>query len=97
MDIDFNAITDNMPNFENHDDAKAWFEEYFEDKFVFKNQDELNGKTVYYYHIVKNPDAYSQYMVSLTSEVKPHITDFNTVKSYSTVEISEDGEVSFTQ
>ena len=96
MNIDFNEITESMPNFENHDDAKAWFEEYFQDKFIFKNQDELDGKTVYYYHIVKNPDVYALYMEALTNDVKPHITDFDTVESYSTVEITEDGEVSIT-
>jgi hypothetical protein len=96
MNIDLNIINESMPNFKNHEEAYGWFEQQFQDKFRFRTQDSVNGKMVYYYHLVKNPDVYQQYMETLENEVKSQISNFDTFESYSTVEISEDGEVSFT-
>jgi hypothetical protein len=85
-----------MPDFKSHEEARAWFNEQFPDRFFLRSSDETDDKKVFYYHIVKNPDVYQQYMESFASPVKHEITNMETFESYSTVEISEDGGISFT-
>ncbi|RKQ31347.1 hypothetical protein [Oceanobacillus halophilus] len=93
MNIDLKSISDKMPDFKNHEDARQWFKEQFHDDFLIRSSDVVNGEKIYFYHIIKNPELYQQYMESFAKPVKHEITNMETFESYSTVEISEDGDV----
>ncbi|SDY02186.1 hypothetical protein SAMN05421736_101159 [Evansella caseinilytica] len=94
MDIDLTAISKAMPDFKNHEQAKNWFEEHFHDRFTFGSSDIIDGKKVFYYHLIEDPEVYQQYMESFAKEDRHNITDVHTFESYATVEISEDGGIS---
>ncbi|MBU9720895.1 MULTISPECIES: hypothetical protein [Bacillaceae] len=94
MKFNLTEISTDMPDFENHDQAREWFKEQFHDCFSLKSTDETGGKKVYYYHIIKDVEAYQQYMDSFGRLGEHEITNPETFESYSTVEISEDGEIS---
>ncbi|MFC0557600.1 hypothetical protein [Halalkalibacter alkalisediminis] len=95
MDIDFKTIYNQMPDFTNHQEASDWFIGQFGNRFVLKNSDVIDDEKVYYYHVVKNPEVYQAYMESLSNEEGSHITSMEPFESYSTIEISEDGGISF--
>ncbi|MDT8859672.1 hypothetical protein N0O92_05450 [Alkalihalobacillus sp. MEB130] len=95
MDFNITSLYNKMPDFHSHEEARSWFKEHYGDRFILKNSDEMEGERVYYYHLVKNPDVYEEYMDSLTSEVEHKITSMEPFESYSTIEISEDGGISF--
>ncbi|WP_226038527.1 hypothetical protein [Aquibacillus saliphilus] len=85
-----------MPDFENHEQAREWFKGEFQNRFSLRGSHEVDGKRVFYYHLIKQPEKYNRYMESFAKPVKHEITNFDTFESYSTVEISDDGDVSFT-
>jgi hypothetical protein len=94
VNIDLTSITEQMPDFNNHLAAREWFSSQFPNRFFLRSEDSLEGKRVYYYHIVKNPDVYQQYMESFAKPEGHEITNPATFESYSTVEIDENGNVS---
>ncbi|MCH1627135.1 hypothetical protein [Fredinandcohnia quinoae] len=96
MDNDQHFISERMPNFNNHEEAREWFKEQFDNKFLFRSINEDEGKKTFFYHIVKNPEVYNQYMRNFASPFEHEITNMKTFESYTTVEINEDGEVNFT-
>ncbi|WP_172799195.1 hypothetical protein [Bacillus sp. FJAT-29814] len=96
MDIDLINNHEDVPKFQSHDEARAWFKNLYQDRFLLRTSDMVEGKRVYFYHIVKNPEVYQHYMESFGHPVKHEITNPDTFKSYSTVEITEDGNISFT-
>ncbi|WP_010677559.1 hypothetical protein [Bacillus timonensis] len=96
MNIDVTSIYDNMPEFNNHMEARDWFKNQFPDRFFLRTHSDSEGKMTYFYHIVKDPETYQRYMESFASEEKREITEMSTFESYTTVEISEDGDVSIT-
>ncbi|WP_156291982.1 hypothetical protein [Oceanobacillus salinisoli] len=93
MNIDLTALSEEMPDFHNHDEARQWFKEKFGDDFLIRSSDVVNETKIYYYHIVKDLELYQQYMESFAKPVKHEITNMETFESYSTVEISENGDV----
>ncbi|GAE27824.1 hypothetical protein JCM9140_3985 [Halalkalibacter wakoensis JCM 9140] len=95
MEFDVTAIYNKMPDFQSHEEARSWFKEQFGDRFLLKNSDEIEGERVYYYHLVKDQEVYEQYMQSLSNTVDQDITSMQPFESYSTIEISEDGGISF--
>lgn len=97
MNFDIISLNNEMPNFVNHDQARVWFKEHFDQRFSLMDMQESEGKKVFYYHIIKDPEKYQQYMESFAKPVKHEITNMETFESYSTVEISEDGDINFTQ
>lgn len=94
MNVDINEITNHMPDFTSHEDARSWFKEQFHDHFLLRSIDEINGERVFFYHIVKNSESYQQYMETFAKPGNHEITSMAPFESYSTVEISEDGNVS---
>ncbi|WP_042457035.1 hypothetical protein [Neobacillus dielmonensis] len=96
MDQDFTVEYGQMPTFHSHEEARSWFKEQFGDnRFLLRLSNMKDGKRTYFYHLVKDPEVYKPYMESFSSSVKHEITHFDTFKSYSTIEITEDGEVIF--
>ncbi len=95
MNIDLDSISQGMPDFEDHEAARQWFKDQLQDRFSLKNIEDTDGKKVYYYHIIKNQERYQQYMESFAKPIKHEITEMDTLKSYSAVEITEDGEITF--
>ena len=95
MNVDATTIAENMPKFISHEDARSWFKKQFQDHFLLRSHDVIAGKKVYFYHIVKDTESYQQYMQSFAKPGKHEITSIAPFESYSTVEISEDGKVSF--
>jgi len=96
LDQDFSVEYDQIPDFNSHEEARTWFKEQFgDDRFLLRVSNRKNGKRIYFYHLVKDPEVYKPYMESFSSQFKHEITNFETFKSYSTIEISEDGEVVF--
>lgn len=95
MNIDLHTVFENLPDFQTHEEARSWFKEQFSDRFLLKNSDVFEETRVYYYHIVKNPQAYEEYMESLGNPEVHEISNSELFESYSTVEISEDGDISF--
>ncbi|WP_280770834.1 hypothetical protein [Salipaludibacillus daqingensis] len=96
MKIDMESLSNQLPDFDDHETARAWFKNKFDDRFSLKNSENDNGKKVHYYHIIKNPETYKLYMESFSKPVKHEITEMETLESYSTVEITEDGDISLT-
>lgn len=96
MNFELQSVFENLPDFKSHDEARAWFKNQYGDRFLLRNSDMIEGNQVYYYHIVKDPDIYREYMESLTSHVEREYTSTKPFESYSTVEINENGDVSFT-
>lgn len=96
MNMDLQSIFEHLPDFNSHDEAREWFKGHYQDRFLLRNSDVMEGQRVFYYHIVKDPDTYREYMESLSSEVEKEYSSTEPFESYSTVEISENGDVSFT-
>ncbi|MCM3573624.1 MULTISPECIES: hypothetical protein [Mesobacillus] len=94
MNIDIDQIAASLDDFSTHEEAREWFANRFGAQFIQKEEDISEGKRVYFYHIVKNRDAYNQYMASLMDDGKIEFKSMEPFESYSTVEISEDGDVS---
>jgi hypothetical protein len=92
---DFTINHEQMPNFTNHEEARAWFKGQFGDRFLLRMTDMKDGKRVNFYHLVKDPEVYQPYMESFASLVKHEITNMDVFKSYSTIEIDEGGNVRF--
>lgn len=95
MDQDFTVERRDMPSFSNHEEAREWFKEQFGDRFLLRMTDMKDGKRVNFYHLVKDPDVYQPYMESFASSVKHEITNMDVFKSYTTIEIDENGQVEF--
>ncbi|HAQ07298.1 MAG TPA: hypothetical protein DCR24_07185 [Bacillus bacterium] len=94
MNLDINELVSRMPDFRSHEEASAWFSSEFGGQFVQKDHDVSEGKNVYYYHVIKNHEAYDRYMAYLMGEGKLDMGSMEPFESYSTIEISEDGDVS---
>ncbi len=95
MSVDWTIINERLPDFKSHEEARACFKEKFEDRFLLRSVDVIEGKRVYFYHLIKDLDEYQEYMESLISSVKQETTTVKPFESYSTVEINEDGVISF--
>ncbi|WP_174728015.1 hypothetical protein [Mesobacillus harenae] len=95
MDFDIEHLVDDMPIFKNHEEAQNWFKDRYHDRFVRMTTNDEEGKMVYFYHLVKDPDAYQSYIASL-EDPDTDITTTEPFYSYSTIEINEDGEISVT-
>lgn len=91
--MEFKKVTEKMPNFQSHEEARQWFKGKFQEDFLIRCSEAFQGRKIYFYHIVKNKDLYQNYMQSFTKHTRPQITNMDTFNSYSTVEISENGEV----
>ncbi|MDQ0253107.1 hypothetical protein J2S74_000479 [Evansella vedderi] len=96
MNFDITHISDEMPNFQNHVEARKWFKDQYGNRFSLRGTDIIEGKMVHYYHLIKDPEVYQNYMESFAKVEEHEITDPNTFESYSTVEITEDGDISLT-
>lgn len=94
MNLDLRTIYDKMPDFRNHEEARAWFKEQFQDRILLRDTVMNEEKKVFYYHLIKDPEVYQHYMESFASPEKHEITDMGTFESYSTIQINEDGDVS---
>ncbi|SEM95739.1 hypothetical protein SAMN05192533_107139 [Mesobacillus persicus] len=95
MNLDLTTIYDQMPDFSSHEDARSWFKEQYPDRCFLRSEDVIEGKRVFFYHLVKDPEVYQQYMESFAKPEEHKITNPATFESYSTIEINEDGNVSF--
>ncbi|EDL65812.1 hypothetical protein [Bacillus sp. SG-1] len=92
MDINIEKLAKEMPEFTNHQEASDWFGDKFQGQFVFKEKDFINEVPTYFYHIVKDVNRYNRYMNALVQE-ESDIDSLNTFYSYTTVSITEDGNV----
>jgi len=95
MNQDFDIDYDQMPDFKTHDEARTWFKNLFGDRFLLRSTDMKDGKREYMYHLVKDPEVYQPYMESFSHVVKHEITNMEVFKSYTTIEIAEDGHIHF--
>ncbi|WP_078595966.1 hypothetical protein [Evansella clarkii] len=95
MNFDITEIINEMPDFETHEEARSWFKKEYEDRFSYKGSEEVDGKRVHYYHLIKEPESYRNYMESFGKLQEHEITHQDTFESYSTIEVSEDGGISF--
>ncbi|NRD79677.1 hypothetical protein HPT25_20150 [Bacillus sp. BRMEA1] len=96
MDLNFTPEHERIPDFRNHEEAREWFKELFDDRFLLRMSDMKDDKKIFYYHIVKDPEVYQHYMESFSRPAEFHeITNMHVFESYSTIEISEDGDVHF--
>ncbi|MEH7302935.1 hypothetical protein [Neobacillus drentensis] len=95
MEQDFTVEHSQIPSFKSHEEAREWFKGQFGDRFLLRMTDMKDGKRVNFYHLVKNPEVYQPYMESFASSVKHEITNMDVFKSYTTIEIDENGHVEF--
>jgi hypothetical protein len=95
MNQDFTIEYDQIPKFQNHEDARAWFKDLYGDRFLLRTTDMRDGKRVNMYHLVKDPEVYQPYMESFSHIDKHEITNMDVFKSYKTIEITEDGIIQF--
>lgn len=91
--MEIEKVTRKMPTFQNHEEAKQWFRNHFHENFLIRCSDAFYGKKMYVYHIVKNKTLYHNYMRSFAEPKRPTIKNMDTFECYSTVEISDNGEV----
>jgi|GEM_PF-2120675 len=91
--MDIQTILNERPQFRSYEEAHEWFINKFQERFVLKNIDEMEDKKLYYYHLIKDPDVYHEYMNVLSNNHPEHITDMSPFYSYHTVVITENGEV----
>ncbi len=94
MNVNIDNLAEEMPDFHKHEDAQEWFKNKFGEKFVFKSEDVSDGERVFFYHIVKNDKEYEHYMEFLQQDTHEELQDTTAFHSYTTVEISEHGDVS---
>jgi hypothetical protein len=92
MDINIEQLAEEMPEFENHQEASEWFGNRFQGQFIFKEKDTLNGIPTYFYHIIKDVNSYNRYMNALSQEGS-EIEAAQSFYSYTTVLITDDGDV----
>ncbi|WP_162785187.1 hypothetical protein [Bacillus sp. P14.5] len=92
MNINIEKLADEMPEFKDHQEASEWFENRFQGGFIYKEKDTLNGIPTYFYHIVKDISRYNAFMNALSEEESENVTA-NSFYSYTTVSITEDGDV----
>lgn len=92
MDINIEQLAEEMPEFENHQEASEWFGNRFQGQFIFKEKDTLNGIPTYFYHIIKDVNNYNRYMNALSQE-ESEIEAAQSFYSYTTVSITDDGDV----
>lgn len=95
MNQDFTVERSQMPSFSNHEEAREWFKGQFGDRFLLRMTDMKDGKRVNFYHLVKDLGVYKPYMESFASTVTHEITNMDVFKSYTTIEIDENGHVEF--
>lgn len=95
MNLDIESVYNEMPNFQSHDEARQWFKNHLHDRIALRGSDIIDGKMIYFYHLIKSPQEYQQYMESFSRPDDHDITNAETFESYSTIEISEDGAVNF--
>lgn len=91
--MDFEKILNERPTFHSYNEAHEWFIEHFQERFVLRNIDQLDGQKLYYYHLIKDPEVYHEYMNVLSNDQPEHITDMSPFYSYHTVVITESGQV----
>ncbi|RFU64954.1 hypothetical protein [Peribacillus glennii] len=94
MEIRIENLMQELPEFDTHDEAKAWFEEKYQDRFVLGSTDIMEGTKVYYYHLVKEPNEYRDYMANVSNGSDEGIESMQPFYSYSTIEIAENGGIS---
>jgi hypothetical protein len=92
MNINIEQLAKEMPEFNNHQEARDWFGEKFQGQFIFKEKDIIDDTPTYFYHIVKDTNNYNRYMNALSQEDST-IDSMNTFYSYTTVSITESGDV----
>ncbi|PLT35423.1 hypothetical protein [Bacillus sp. V5-8f] len=92
MEIKIDQLMQELPDFNTHSEAKAWFEERYHDRFVLGTTDLIEETKVYYYHIVKDQQEYKDYMAAVSNGNQ--IESMYPFHSYSTVEIAENGGIS---
>lgn len=95
MNINPSEIFDQMPDFNSHEEARSWFKSKFNDQMILKMTDVADGKRIFYYHLIKDEETYQEYMTAINKEEGVNITSTKPFESYSTIEITEDGDVSF--
>ncbi|PLR95262.1 hypothetical protein [Bacillus sp. T33-2] len=94
MEWKIDEIIEGMPDFTSHEEALDWFTNQYKDRFLLRTSDIIEGTRVYFYHFVKDFEVYEQYMDSLANNEE--IISATPFHSYSTIEISEDGQISIT-
>ncbi len=94
MNISIEQLAQELPDFASHEEARNWFQQKYKDSFIYKSQDVSDGMNVFFYHIVKDPQVYEQYMAELQNEVHSTLQDDKAFYSYTTVEIAENGDIS---
>ncbi|WHY64905.1 hypothetical protein [Neobacillus sp. SuZ13] len=93
MNQNYSIDPNQIPKFTSHEEARAWFKGQYGDRFLLRMTDLKDGRRVNFYHLVKDPEVYKPYMESFASVVPHEITNINTFKSYTTIEIDENGQV----
>lgn len=81
----------NIPEFSNHEEARAWFKEKYEENFVLTDSEIIEERKIYFYHLILNRDKYKELQNNL------RIGEFSVSKdlmySYQSVEIDEHGSI----
>lgn len=49
-----------LPEFKNHDEARAFFKDKYGDRFQLKYSDVIDGKKIYFYVLILNEQAYRE-------------------------------------
>lgn len=90
-----------IPEFNSHDEARAWFKSKFGKDFEFAGTDIINGEKCYFYHLIGHRKDYEFYQEYLKRQGKSayQITEQNEaitengMFSYNSVEIWESGGI----
>ncbi|WP_142382902.1 hypothetical protein [Bacillus sp. V33-4] len=93
MEFNIEQLAEQLPDFSDHEGAHHWFTQKYGERFVLRETNTIEGKKVYFYHVIKEPGLYNEYLENISDEISDEINP-DAFRSYSTIEISEDGDVS---
>ena len=81
-----------LPDFSSHQEARNYFKELYREQFVLNGSELIDGRKVYFYHLILDTEHYQEGMEVLKTD--GYMKDaMQFLISYQPIEISEDGSV----
>ncbi len=80
-----------IPEFNSHDDARAWFKEKYGENFVLTSSEVIDERKIYFYHLILDRNNYDQLQENLQNG-KGSVS-IELMFSYQSVEIDANGYI----
>ena len=79
-----------LPIFKSHEEARAYFEEKYGEKFVFEESSDIGDGICFFYRLITDEEAYIKGASDLNSN---GFVGMEFLNSYQPIQIMEDGSV----